>query len=176
MYIIPKASESFLVSSNASVYSCKSWEDLISFLARKQYIFKYLVDSKDAVIEKENAEKWRYFGVRLSHAFYPDFWITGEGGREVPVKEVYQEVRTAVNKFVLVQRYTGAKRRWRFSSYYKKPKTTAERRLNQHIDDDEPAARKARSGRNLPNAWDDEVKSRVGNRNWKRFRKTQWKS
>lgn len=54
-------------------------------------------------------------------------------------------------------------------SFFRKPKTTGERRANQSED--------AKHGRrrDLPNSWDDIMKSSREDRNWKKFRKTKWK-
>jgi hypothetical protein len=56
-------------------------------------------------------------------------------------------------------------------------RTTQERRLNAFYDAEagEPRPRSARSGRNLPDYRDDLRRSDYGDRNWKRYRKHQWK-
>ena len=56
-------------------------------------------------------------------------------------------------------------------SFFRKPKTQAERKANQEGD-----ARPNRSPANLPNAWDDNPKASRDDRNWKKFRKTKWKN
>lgn len=60
-------------------------------------------------------------------------------------------------------------------SIFRSPKTTAERRLNQTVDSQEPVARPGRIGLNLPSSWDDLRRHGSVNRNWKRFRKTQYR-
>ncbi len=61
--------------------------------------------------------------------------------------------------------------------YYRRPKTTNERRQAALVleEEGEVAPRASRTGHNLPNAWDDyRIRARK-DRNWKRFRNTQWK-
>lgn len=61
-------------------------------------------------------------------------------------------------------------------TYYRRPNTTAERRLNQIIDFDEPRVRPSRNLRNLTNAWDDYQRADRDDKSWKRFRDSQHKS
>lgn len=53
--------------------------------------------------------------------------------------------------------------------YFRRPKTTSERRANQDED--------ARHGRrrDVPNAWDDIMVASRANRNWKKYRKTKYR-
>lgn len=67
------------------------------------------------------------------------------------------------------------RRRSHRGTYYRHPATIAECQINQIVDWDEPQARPNRALSNLPNAWDDYVRSDHKNRNWKRFRQTQYK-
>ncbi|QIG65746.1 hypothetical protein phiOC_p081 [Ochrobactrum phage vB_OspM_OC] len=58
--------------------------------------------------------------------------------------------------------------KWRFGNYYRtKMKTKQER---SRVDEYTRGKR-----RKLPNSWDDILCSTVGNNNWKRYRKHQWK-
>ncbi len=65
--------------------------------------------------------------------------------------------------------------RSRKGSYFRGPHTTDERRMNQHIDADEPQARPCRCERHLPTSWDDRPVAARLVRSWKRYRRTQWK-
>lgn len=56
------------------------------------------------------------------------------------------------------------------------PKTQQGRRLSQVLDDNEPNIRAKRNLKNLPTAWDDAVRTDHGDRNWKRYRRTQYKT
>lgn len=68
---------------------------------------------------------------------------------------------------------TGVRRRGRS---YRRPSTQSERRHNQPIfDDGEPEIRDARKIHVIVNAWDDIPRNHWGAKNWKRFRKTQWR-
>lgn len=71
-------------------------------------------------------------------------------------------------------RLPGSKRRK--GGYYRKPKTTQERRwsLAHQCDSDEPAPRAIRKAANLVNSWDDIRRARRG-RCWKNSRKHQWR-
>lgn len=71
------------------------------------------------------------------------------------------------------QRESG--RRWRKSRWMRYPKTYSERRMNAVVfeDEGEVAARGARTGKNLADDRDD--KKLVIQRNWKSFRRTQWR-
>lgn len=65
----------------------------------------------------------------------------------------------------------------RNASYFRKIKTTNERRwATPIIEDGEPAPRAARNHRNIPNSWDDYGVAAREDINWKHFRKTQWKA
>lgn len=54
--------------------------------------------------------------------------------------------------------------------------TTNERRQAQVLDEFDVPPRARRNARNLPTVWDDIPIAAREDRNWKRFRKTQWKS
>lgn len=57
--------------------------------------------------------------------------------------------------------------------YYRRMKTTQERRWSYSAVVDGVPWRARRNARNLPNPWDDIVIGRL--KNWKKYRKTQWK-
>lgn len=59
-------------------------------------------------------------------------------------------------------------------TYYRRPKTTHDRRWSQAVDDD-IAPRPSRRVRGLPSAWDDFCRSDFKDKSWKRFRKFQYK-
>lgn len=61
--------------------------------------------------------------------------------------------------------------------WFRRPKTTQERRWNDAWDDveDAPKGRCKRNSKNLISAWDDYSRSDQYDRNWKKHRKTQWK-
>ncbi len=89
------------------------------------------------------------------------------------------EVRAAYNKAHPYRRswwyYPGTKRNFR--SMYRRPRTTQERRWANAWDDEEFATkvRARRNYRNLPNSWDDIPHTDWSYRNWKHYRKHQWK-
>lgn len=68
------------------------------------------------------------------------------------------------------------KRRWRFHSYYKHPKTTQEKRLAFGLIADRLRhfLRGKRSPKVLPNVYDD-IPKHQPRRSWKKFRKHQYK-
>jgi len=77
---------------------------------------------------------------------------------------------------------TSKRRGTYFGSWYKKPKTMAERRAAEALASDEEAryynvrVRGRRSNHNLPEPYDDRPRGDADNRrNWKQNRKTQWK-
>jgi hypothetical protein len=65
--------------------------------------------------------------------------------------------------------------RWHGGHYYRRLKTTNERRQAVPVDD-EPAPRGKRSASNIPQSWDDHPIGTWGVRSWKRFRRQQWKA
>lgn len=73
------------------------------------------------------------------------------------------------------------KRRWRFASFYRRPKTRQEIKESDSYFLDEDMiyynikSRAKRSSHSLPSSWDDVVRSDYGLKNWKNYRKTQWK-
>lgn len=69
---------------------------------------------------------------------------------------------------------TGKSRSHR-GSYFKVFSSVPEMRQNQVIEADEPVARAQRNLHNLSSAWDDDIRKDRRNKNWKRFRKTQYK-
>lgn len=72
--------------------------------------------------------------------------------------------------------YIATGRKWHHrGTYFRHPQTLQERReiANVYKDDGEPEFRGKR--RNIRHSWDDVVHKDVDNRNWKRFRKTQYK-
>lgn len=68
--------------------------------------------------------------------------------------------------------------RRRYGGHYRIPATFSERRAHAFIDLDagEPPVRGARRWKNLPNSWDDKVRSDHDARSWKKHRKHQWKA
>ena len=63
-----------------------------------------------------------------------------------------------------------------FFEWYKCPKSTNEKRQYYACDDEpEIKIRARRNPRHLPDIWDDVCRRDVDNRNWKRFRRTQYK-
>lgn len=73
-------------------------------------------------------------------------------------------------------RHPGSKRPASYR-YYRRPKSTNEKRWANAWVDEEYAIkpRGKRTPHNLPDAWDDCVRADIGDRCWKRHRKTQWK-
>lgn len=66
-------------------------------------------------------------------------------------------------------------RRHRGFRYFRRPRTTQERRQAFAVrEDKEPAPRARRNATNLPNSYDDIGRSYIEARNWKRYRKHQW--
>lgn len=69
-------------------------------------------------------------------------------------------------------------RAWRSGGhYFRRIRTTQERRWATPVaEEGEPAPRPERNLRNLPNSWDDYGIAARADRNWKRFRRQQWKA
>lgn len=82
------------------------------------------------------------------------------------------------NKHLYIPVNWGAKRRCRHGGSLRRPKTTQERCLAVNVieEEGEPRWRCARNEHNLPTCWDDIAVSTYKNRNWKRYRKHQWKA
>lgn len=65
---------------------------------------------------------------------------------------------------------------------FRNPKTTQERRINGSrcqwllIDEYQIKCKPSRSLKNLPESWDDVIRSDWNSRNWKNYRKTQYKT
>lgn len=90
----------------------------------------------------------------------------------IPVGIVYEYRRDPV-PFTRCRRGSGY-----CSSYLKRPRTTQERRAYFHdeISEYDIQIRGSRSPRNLPDTWDDYIRADVGIKNWKKFRRTQYKT
>lgn len=58
----------------------------------------------------------------------------------------------------------------------RRPQTTQERRMSFKVDDLEPEVRTKRNYKNLPNAWDDKNIASWYDKNWKKYRKTKYKT
>jgi len=69
-----------------------------------------------------------------------------------------------------------SKRRFR-SRYHRGVRTMNEKRQVEacELDEFSPKVRCRRNAANLPNSWDDYMRSDLRNNNWKKHRKTQWK-
>lgn len=61
-------------------------------------------------------------------------------------------------------------------AYYRKMRTTSNRRGAQIVDKDEIAFRPSCSASGMPNAWDDRIRKDRMDISWKGFRRTQWKT
>lgn len=74
---------------------------------------------------------------------------------------------------------TGKKSSYR--NYFRHMRTTSERRISAISECDEELLeygvriRGRRNHKNLPNAWDDEYRRDINTRNWKKYRKHQWR-
>lgn len=66
--------------------------------------------------------------------------------------------------------------RHRGGRYFRRLGTVGARRQAQCVDFEEPAPRAARNAANIPNSWDDYAVAAREDRNWKRYRRTQWKA
>lgn len=73
-----------------------------------------------------------------------------------------------------VYRYSG-KRRWKIKVYHEMKTFGAMRDSFHFSEEGEPPVRGARKAKSLPCLWDDHIRSNLDNKNWKRFRKTQYK-
>lgn len=73
--------------------------------------------------------------------------------------------------------HPGKKRCTHWGTYYRRIRTFQERKWANAWDDEdfEIKVRKPRNASNLPNSWNDIVRTDFENRNWKRYRKHQWK-
>lgn len=89
----------------------------------------------------------------------------------IPVGIVYEYRREPV-PFIRCRRGSGYR-----SNYYKHPRTIQERRAYFHdeISEYDVRVRRSRSARNLPDPWDDRIRSDAGVKNWKNYRRTQYK-
>lgn len=120
-----------------------------------------VLDDADLTISRYQIEQ-AYFETksRRDHDYYNRYFKPQNGFREGPVK------------------YTG-KRCYR--GYYRRPKTTSERRVaalsevDEDIQDYGIKLRQKRHHNNLPDTWDDNLRSCCHDRNWKRYRRHQWK-
>jgi hypothetical protein len=75
--------------------------------------------------------------------------------------------------------FTRCRRGSRYGSrYLKQPRTTQERRAYFHdeISEYDIQIRGSRSPRGLPDPWDDYIRADVGIKNWKNYRRTQYKA
>lgn len=63
----------------------------------------------------------------------------------------------------------------RFGSYYRHPRTFQERKWNCDMEDGAPPPRGRRRQGTLPCDWDDRIRDSVFWKNWKYYRKHQWK-
>lgn len=88
------------------------------------------------------------------------------------VKGEFQKIRKKLSiRFIWIS--TGYKRISR-GGYFKHPKTLQEMKYSMIMDECEPKPRAKRNHKNLPNSYDDIPHSDY-TRNWKKYRKTQWK-
>lgn len=170
-----KPAQDIVLHGSFSYFSEKKFSsrvELAKFLARFEYYARNLYDSnKAAYAAFLKSSRWSMY---CGFGHFTSYWVTIDGDA-VPVHKYIQDANEIRNTYTLVQRHTGRKRRGKFKNYYKTPGTFAEKRLNQEIDDEEPSARSARRGRNLPTAWEDNVRADVRIVSWKKFRKTQWR-
>lgn len=59
--------------------------------------------------------------------------------------------------------------------FFRHPKTTQERRWSYADWDGQVHIRHKRRAKAIPSAWDELMRSHLKDRNWKRFRRHQWK-
>jgi hypothetical protein len=114
---------------------------------------------------------WRQEELATEHAMV----ITNQQGIRYS-KEFVAGIFNKFRKKPIYRRYwTGSNRHYRCC--YRGIRTTQERTLSLGVlkEEGEPVWRTSRNMHNLPNRWDDIHHLDVCNRNWKRFRKTQWK-
>lgn len=88
------------------------------------------------------------------------------------VKGTFRKIRNPSGTGYYRYFYGGVKHH---RSYYREVATFNERKHAVVVDEFEPKIRCKRNATNLPNSWDDILHEDVRNRNWKRYRKHQWK-
>lgn len=106
-----------------------------------------------------------------------DEWICEENGHPLMAKDfvahraAYRSRRSQWNGEGPVP---GISKRGR-GFYHRRIHTMPERRMASVFDENEPGPRASRNSGNLPNSWDDLTRSDYAAKNWKTYRKTQWK-
>lgn len=92
------------------------------------------------------------------------------------IKGLFNKFRRQDNKHLYTDFFRGYKRHSR-GHCHKRLRTTQEHRMaaNVLVEEGEPKWRGKRTNHNLPTAWDDLPLTDWNNRNWKRYRKQQWK-
>ena len=98
------------------------------------------------------------------------------------IQETYDNLPN-INRVSKCRWFVGSKNRWRFSAFYRTPKTFSAKRDSSFVQFDEDCidydirVRGRRNKNSLPCAWDDYQRSDIRDRkNWKQRRKTQYKA
>jgi hypothetical protein len=115
-----------------------------------------------------------------SHPFYhrAHYVMRDDAGAKVTASD-FAELRAARRLPYWLQRWNGVGpvpyvHRPTQGHYYRRPQTLNERKLAQALDG-EPAPRAGRATV-VPSDWDDRCVASRRERNWKKFRRTQWKT
>ena len=179
MYVIPQYQpEVRLIGDDGSVCVYKSYQ---YFIEHTSY---YFVDNNVVTTFRDCPLKWSlYWSIFDKRTKYVlrdvlgSVFSTSEILRDIGVHTVSKHREEYNRRYDFVFRatpvpYTG-KPRWRFENYYRKPKTTQERRWSCAHGD---YVRGKRRYHALPNVWDDIVRGDADSRKcWKsKKKKKQW--
>ena len=181
MYVVPRENpEIRLIGHDGSVSIYANYQEFLRctdyFFAKKHIITTF----------KEWTSYWRISWTLGYKKIYPRYVVRDEFGSVFSQTEILHDIKEfrrleylgkSARLYDFVFRatpvpYTG-KKRWRFKQYYKRPKTTQERRWGcAH----KKYVRGKRRSHILPNSYDDYIRGDVDNRKcWKSSKKTkQW--
>lgn len=173
-----------LIGNDGTVVEYDSWEECISSLewnfVNNQVVTKFN-DPRDAITLDWYFEDLRkHLSRRTQYVIRDEFGSVFSRGEilnaiaENNYLKYHKKNSYFYNKFEFMYRktpvpYTG-KRRWRFKNFYRRPKTTQEKRLSYAYTNYIRGRRKPRS---LPDSWEDIP--RFNTKNWKKHRRTQYK-
>jgi len=183
MYEVPTYQpEIRLIGNDGSVVTYNNYQEFISS------IDYYFVEKHVVTTMKDWPTGW-FVHWQIGENRYPKYIVRDEFGSVFSQSEILHDARELRRINYIMGRfynrrhnfvfratpvpYTG-KSKWRFKYYYKRPKTTQERRWGYAHD--VKYVRGKRRPHILPNSWEDEVRSdvRLG-KSWKHYKKEkQW--
>ena len=148
-----------------------TFNDTRSVIEHWPLLKKFDIGPKHKVMTRS----WSWSTLNPVYRYY-SYTLRDSLGNYVDVLDIQNQYNTQHPKYFKYNRFSG-KKCSAGRHYYRRVRNLNERKQTEEwkVDHRAPKPRARRNLRNLPDTWDDYRVASREDRNWKNFRKTQWK-